>query len=657
MGLWLAIGGNEPVTWHRGVSTDPAAGLVSLREGWNLVAWAGGEGAPFNQALDTLDGSLEGAWTWDAEAALLLPGDDSHQLSRGDAVWLSMSSERLWLQPASEVELPSPPTALGLDPFYAKYVDAGGIPVVSSADVPDAALVRVAQMAIEMLAKRPDLRQAIASLGSHVAVLGVEEEIGDIPEFGSILERLPDWSVLDGRPVAGLRAVGATLRNPVTVAAEENALCYAADTYREDTFVHEMAHTVFRLALEGQGGRSELRGRLEAGLAKALDRGSWANTYAASNADEYWAVAVQAWFDVGGSLNGVDTRLDLQVYDPDLAGSVAEVFGDSSLSSSCHIDAYDETPIKPHLITGKVLGPDRLPLAGVGVWTWTGADWQSFARTDASGEFVLRASDGTFNVQVVVFLDTSGIRTFRGWYSADGVAEHLGGAASVQVGGEDVTGIVISLPPPKPYVIAGKVLGSDGLPLAGVQVWTRTGAEWQSFAGTDANGEFALPVRDGTFKVAVLLDPSGDRTPAGWYSPDGPAEHLLGAASIQVDGEDVTGIVISLPPPKPYVIAGKVLGPDGLPLAGIALWGYSGDSFQGGSTTNANGTFAFHTTDGEINIAFCTNRGGEVVLGGWYGGASGLTLQREEAMQIVVDGESVTGIEISLTADHGLGGC
>ena len=450
MGLWLWIRGDEPVTWTRMAAPDPSAGLVSLSEGWNLVAWAGGEGATFSQALDALDGSLEGAWTWDAEAASLLPGDDSRQLSRGDAVWLSMSSERLWLQPASEIELPSPPTALGLDPFYAKYVDAGGIPVVSSADVPDEAVVRVAQVTVEMLAGRPDLRQAIANLGSHVAVMGVEEEIGDIPEFGSILERIPDWSVLDGRTVAGLRAVGATLRNPVTVAAEENALCYAADTYREDTFVHEMAHTVFRLALEGQGGRSELRGRLEAGLAKALDRGSWANTYAASNADEYWAVAVQAWFDVGGSLNGVDTRLDLQVYDPDLAGWVAEVFGDSSLSSSCHIDAYDETPTRPHVITGKVLGPDGLPLAGVRVWTWTGAGWQSFARTDADGEFVLRASDGTFNIQVLVLLNTSGSRSVRGWYSPGGLTEHLGDATSIQVDGEDVTGIVInltSLPP------------------------------------------------------------------------------------------------------------------------------------------------------------------------------------------------------------------
>ena len=472
MGLWLWIRGDEPVTWTRMAAPDPAAGRVSLRRGWNLVAWAGGEGATFNQALDALDGSLEGAWTWDAEAASLLPRDDSRRLSRGDAVWLSMSSERLWLQPVSEIELPSPPAALGLDPFYAKYVDAGGIPVVSSAEVPDEAVVRVAQVTLEMLASRPDLRQAIANLGSHVAVMGVEEEIGDIPEFGSILERFPDWGVFDGRTVAELRAAGATVHVPVTVVAEENALCYAADTYREDIVVHELAHTVLDLGLEGRrGGRSELRGRLEAGLAMALDRGSWANTYAASNADEYWAVAVQAWFDVGGSLNGVDTRLDLQVYDPDLAGWVAEVFGDASLSSSCHIDAYDETPIKPHLITGKVLGPDGLPLAGVYLWTWTGADLQSFARTDANGEFVLRASDGTFNIRV---LNASGGRTVV-WYSPDGVTEHLGGAASIQVDGEHVTGIVISLPPPKPYVIAGKVLGSDGLPLAGVQVLTITG--------------------------------------------------------------------------------------------------------------------------------------------------------------------------------------
>lgn len=35
----------------------------------------------------------------------------------------------------------APPALLGLDPFYAKYADAEGIPVTGSAKVPDTAIL------------------------------------------------------------------------------------------------------------------------------------------------------------------------------------------------------------------------------------------------------------------------------------------------------------------------------------------------------------------------------------------------------------------------------------------------------------------------------------------------------------------------------------
>src|SRR5688572_28972090 len=47
-----------------------------------------------------------------------------------------------------------PPAELQLDPFYKKYVDAQGIPVVSSDKVPDAALLMVRDMVQFMLSER-----------------------------------------------------------------------------------------------------------------------------------------------------------------------------------------------------------------------------------------------------------------------------------------------------------------------------------------------------------------------------------------------------------------------------------------------------------------------------------------------------------------------
>src|SRR4051812_11392965 len=50
----------------------------------------------------------------------------------------------------------APPAALGLDAFYQKYVDAGGIPVTTSARVPDTALLIARDIVTAMLAERPD---------------------------------------------------------------------------------------------------------------------------------------------------------------------------------------------------------------------------------------------------------------------------------------------------------------------------------------------------------------------------------------------------------------------------------------------------------------------------------------------------------------------
>jgi hypothetical protein len=53
------------------------------------------------------------------------------------------------------------PASLGVNPFYTKYVDAQGIPVISSDKVPDDALLVARDIINSMLAKRPDLRASM----------------------------------------------------------------------------------------------------------------------------------------------------------------------------------------------------------------------------------------------------------------------------------------------------------------------------------------------------------------------------------------------------------------------------------------------------------------------------------------------------------------
>jgi len=51
---------------------------------------------------------------------------------------------------ALQESVSAPPAALGLDPYYRKHLDAGGLPVVGSEKVPDAALVEARAIVARM---------------------------------------------------------------------------------------------------------------------------------------------------------------------------------------------------------------------------------------------------------------------------------------------------------------------------------------------------------------------------------------------------------------------------------------------------------------------------------------------------------------------------
>ena len=112
----------------------------------------------------------------------------------------------------------SPPAELGLAPFYTRYLDARGIPVVSSANVSDSALGRACDAAIHVLEKRADVRARLTDNGFKVAVIGVDEVLTDLPEYSDLYEVYPeiDWNY-------SVRSVGAgSLERPVSSVGEEN---------------------------------------------------------------------------------------------------------------------------------------------------------------------------------------------------------------------------------------------------------------------------------------------------------------------------------------------------------------------------------------------------------------------------------------------------
>jgi hypothetical protein len=96
--------------------------------------------------------------------------------------------------------------AFALSPFYQKFLDANGLPIVSSRRVPDAALREAAWIVDRMLADRPDVRRALIHNRVRVAVMAASEKTTDVPEHSDLTPR-DYW---DGRA----RGLGATRVRP-----------------------------------------------------------------------------------------------------------------------------------------------------------------------------------------------------------------------------------------------------------------------------------------------------------------------------------------------------------------------------------------------------------------------------------------------------------
>ena len=344
----------------------------------------------------------------------------------------------------AEAGVASPPSSLGLDSFYAKYLDAGGVPIVSASEVPDEALYQARSVFVEMLAERPDITGAMAKTGMRIAVMAEASVLTNLPEFEDINEAFPevDW---DERIKGG--GVGPTQSRPVLAIAEENLLCYDSDVFpNEDIYVHELAHAVLDMGVEQLPWGADFRKRLEAAYREAVGSGLWKNTYAATNADEYWAEGVQSYFDLndppGPIHNSVNTRVELKAYDPANAALVQEVFGDITLESTCREPASIRFP---YSIRGTVLDPQGQPVEGFGLWAWQGEPSNSgSAITAPDGSFHIEVPKGTFTLDL--YTDLVAGCTFVGWHGPRGFTRTYGFATRIDISNKSVDGIVIRLP-------------------------------------------------------------------------------------------------------------------------------------------------------------------------------------------------------------------
>ena len=203
--------------------------------------------------------------------------------------------------------------ALGLSPFYTKHLYAGPLSIVASGKVSDEAMLEARGIVGAMLAKRPDILDALVKNRTRLAVMAPIEQTTDIPEH-SDLKPKEYW---DQRA----RGLGATRHRPAVSCAEENLLGLPGDRYpQESILIHEFAHAIHLMALRDldPGFDAKLK-RLRA---DASQRELWKGTYADSNDEEYWAEGVQSYFNANNPKdrqhNGIDTREKLKAHDPGL---------------------------------------------------------------------------------------------------------------------------------------------------------------------------------------------------------------------------------------------------------------------------------------------------------------------------------------------------
>lgn len=210
-----------------------------------------------------------------------------------------------------------------LAPFYQKHLLVGPFPIVASAKVDDAALAETALVVQGMIGHRPDLLKALAQDKIRLTVMAASERTTDVPEH-SDLTPADYWN-------RRARGLGPTRHRPSISCAEENVLNLKGDPYNtESILVHEFAHAIHLIALDRVDPTFDQR--LKAAHTAALAAGKWKDTYAGSNHAEYWAEAVQSWFNTNrendGIHNHVNTRAELIEYDPTLAALCKEVLGD-----------------------------------------------------------------------------------------------------------------------------------------------------------------------------------------------------------------------------------------------------------------------------------------------------------------------------------------
>ena len=523
MGLWLHVRGAGPVAWTRAFL--PASGFASLTEGWNLVAWAGANGASVEDALASLGGGLTEAAAWDPlldqflryAAANPATHNTLQRVNRGEALWLRVAEARHWLQPGSAqppIRYAEGTSAAAQESFPAAveavlvhFADRYGVFVPTVSFEVDEGLRRFCGF---YQSRTVYLRETCLRAVAHEYVHAIQAQVnmagGRNPAW--ITEGMANrWSSLyydsTGDRIYEDHIRDITLPNarltPVSLEEMEETLTIEPFTGPNYSVAHLAVDWV--VALTGED-------RI---LKYYTNRASY----------ETWQEAFAATFGIG-------------------VGAFYESF---------ERHRAEIAPFKVvRAIEGTIVGPDGQPLVGLSVRAFgnlfdnngTFGPWTD-PSTDAGGAFRIHVPpDGSYLLEV--FRNFDGTTCTIGYYGADGESSAFDRVARIAITDVDVTGIALSVSVPGSELchrIEGTVITVDGTPLGNTQVaaFEYGSTTTRPTGASGPEGTFTLHGQDGTYHLGIRAI-EGSRCTVSGYANGTHGEDAI----LTVDGGDVSGL-------------------------------------------------------------------------------------------------------------------
>jgi alpha-glucosidase len=222
--------------------------------------------------------------------------------------------------------------------FFSKVIEYQGIPIKSSDEVVDEALLAARSRLGMMLSNLPAVCENLRGARAELHIIGRNQVTSDLPE----------WRFDKGKPLAEYNGLTIDERTRgmggrISSCGEENLLKLAQDRYLgRDICVHEFSHCIYQYGIP-----RALRERFQRQYKASLAKGLWNKAYAGSNDDEFFAELAMWYFGTHGDMHmtgpkPADGPAGLKAYDPDAFALFDDFFkGGIRISATTRADSTE----------------------------------------------------------------------------------------------------------------------------------------------------------------------------------------------------------------------------------------------------------------------------------------------------------------------------